>query len=122
MIAWLQTTSDGSFSTTALEGTKTLEKGLEGFGDDGGEAAETSSENKPVQLHRRQRGSSNSNSLTRKLDLLTIPGMGPKNLRKLVENGISDVAELKQPYKDKVLYWTLSSSFCSVLSLYFFEV
>lgn len=35
-------------------------------------------------------------------DLLTIPGVGPRNLRKLVDNGIGGVAELKQLYKDKV--------------------
>ncbi|CAK9177534.1 unnamed protein product [Ilex paraguariensis] len=34
-------------------------------------------------------------------DLLTIPGVGPRNLRKLVEKGIGGVAELKQLYKDK---------------------
>ncbi|KAI7739414.1 hypothetical protein M8C21_010757 [Ambrosia artemisiifolia] len=34
-------------------------------------------------------------------DLLTIPGVGPRNLRKLVEKGIMGVAELKQVYKDK---------------------
>ncbi|PON76984.1 Deoxynucleoside kinase domain containing protein [Trema orientale] len=100
-VAWLQTASDGSFSAAAVEGTKTSEKGLEGFGDDGGEAAETGSEEKPVRLHRRQRGSSNGNALTGNPDLLTIPGVGPRNLRKLVENGISGVAELKQLYKDK---------------------
>ena len=72
-------------------------------------------------LHKRQRGSSSGNALTRNLDLLTILGVSPKNLRKLVENGISDIAELKQLYKDKVLLWTLGSSFCSALSLYFFR-
>lgn len=34
-------------------------------------------------------------------DLLTIPGVGPRNLRKLVDNGIGGVADLKQLYKDK---------------------
>lgn len=35
-------------------------------------------------------------------DLLTIPGVGPRNLRKLVEKGFEGVAQLKQLYKDKV--------------------
>ncbi|KAL9229069.1 hypothetical protein vseg_004584 [Gypsophila vaccaria] len=34
-------------------------------------------------------------------DLLTIPGVGPRNLRKLVDKGIGAVAELKQLYRDK---------------------
>ncbi|KAH6777552.1 glutamate-cysteine ligase [Perilla frutescens var. frutescens] len=36
------------------------------------------------------------------LDLLTIPGVGQRNLRKLVEKGFEGVAQLKQLYKDKV--------------------
>ncbi|XP_022859952.1 deoxyguanosine kinase, mitochondrial-like [Olea europaea var. sylvestris] len=34
-------------------------------------------------------------------DLLAIPGVGPRNLRKLVEKGFDGVAQLKQIYKDK---------------------
>lgn len=34
-------------------------------------------------------------------DLLTIPGVGPRNLRKLVDKGFEGVAQLKQLYKDK---------------------
>ncbi|KAG6656296.1 hypothetical protein CIPAW_04G012900 [Carya illinoinensis] len=34
-------------------------------------------------------------------DLLTIPGVGPRNLIKLVEKGIGGVAELKKLYRDK---------------------
>ena len=37
-------------------------------------------------------------------DLLAIPGVGPRNLRKLVDKGIGGVAELKQLYKDKVIF------------------
>ncbi|KAL8160009.1 hypothetical protein V2J09_001546 [Rumex salicifolius] len=36
-------------------------------------------------------------------DLLSIPGVGPKNLRKLVDYGIGGVADLKQLYRDKFL-------------------
>ncbi|XP_020239935.1 uncharacterized protein LOC109818821 [Cajanus cajan] len=34
-------------------------------------------------------------------DLLAIPGVGPRNFRKLVQKGIAGVAQLKQLYKDK---------------------
>ncbi|XP_051139285.1 uncharacterized protein LOC127257054 [Andrographis paniculata] len=34
-------------------------------------------------------------------DLLTIPGVGPRNFKKLVEKGFEAVAQLKQLYKDK---------------------
>ncbi|KAF4373682.1 hypothetical protein F8388_010710 [Cannabis sativa] len=92
--AWLQ---------TAVEGTKKSEEGLVCFSDgEGGEAEKGSEEKPPVRSHnRRQRGSSSGGGgLTDNPDLLTIPGVGPRNLRKLVEKGISGVAELKQLYKD----------------------
>ncbi|MBA0767642.1 hypothetical protein Gotri_016505 [Gossypium trilobum] len=59
---------------------------------------EIEEEDKPIRLNRRQKG---SGVLVGSPDLLTIPGVGPRNLRKLVENGIQGVAELKQLYKDK---------------------
>ncbi|KAL6848809.1 hypothetical protein ACP4OV_021392 [Aristida adscensionis] len=34
-------------------------------------------------------------------ELLAIPGVGPRNLRKLVDNGFEGVAQLKQLYRDK---------------------
>ncbi|KAJ0976926.1 hypothetical protein J5N97_012400 [Dioscorea zingiberensis] len=49
---------------------------------------------------RRQRGGS-SGPLDGNLELLTIPGVGPRNLRKLVDKGFAGVAQLKQLYKDK---------------------
>lgn len=63
---------------------------------------------KPARLSRRQRGSSGGGGGGALLggnnpDLLAIPGVGPRNLRKLVDNGISGVAELKQLYKEKFL-------------------
>lgn len=36
------------------------------------------------------------------LELLGIPGVGPRNLRKLVDGGLRDLARLKQLYRDKV--------------------
>ncbi|KAF5791252.1 putative deoxycytidine kinase [Helianthus annuus] len=63
------------------------------------------SDEKPVKFSRRNRGSVGSGNapplLAGNPDLLTIPGVGPRNLRKLVENGIGGVAELKKIYKDK---------------------
>jgi len=78
-----------------------------------GEEGEKGSEEKPLRLSggggggssttgRRQRGS--ASLIVGNPDLLTIPGVGPRNLRKLVEKGIGGLAELKQLYKDKVLF------------------
>ncbi|XP_024962989.1 uncharacterized protein LOC112503152 [Cynara cardunculus var. scolymus] len=64
------------------------------------------SEEKAMKFNRRQRGSLGGGSNAPPLlpgnpGLLTIPGVGPRNLKKLVENGIGGVAELKKIYKDK---------------------
>ncbi|PIA45847.1 hypothetical protein AQUCO_01600231v1, partial [Aquilegia coerulea] len=45
--------------------------------------------------------SSSRSGLPGNPDLLTIPGVGPRNWRKLVDKGIGEVADLKQLYKDK---------------------
>ncbi|MED6173213.1 hypothetical protein PIB30_057148 [Stylosanthes scabra] len=64
---------------------------------------EDTKEHKPfsTRLHRRQRASSSSSPIPPNPDLLAIPGVGPRNLRKLVRKGIAGVAQLKQLYKDK---------------------
>jgi len=49
---------------------------------------------------RKQRG--RSDALVGSGELLAIPGVGPRNLRKLVDKGFDDVAQLKQFYRDKV--------------------
>ena len=49
---------------------------------------------------RKQRG--RSDALVGSGELLAIPGVGPRNLRKLVDKGFDDVAQLKQLYRDKV--------------------
>lgn len=82
-----------------------MEKGSGGCRVADEEDGEKGSDEKPLRLQRRQRGSSslNSGAVAANVDLLTIPGVGPRNLRKLVDKGIGGVAELKQLYKDKVL-------------------
>lgn len=82
-----------------------MEKGSGGCSVADEEDGEKGSDEKPLRLQRRQRGSSSLNSaaVAANVDLLTIPGVGPRNLRKLVDKGIGGVAELKQLYKDKVL-------------------
>lgn len=89
--AWQRAASDVAFSASAAAAAVE------------GEMGGPEEEEKPAaRLSRRQRGgSSNGGALAGNPDLLTIPGVGPRNLRKLVENGISGVAELKQLYKDK---------------------
>lgn len=51
---------------------------------------------------RRQRTALSGGLPVGDVDLLSIPGVGPRNLRKLVDKGIGGVADLKQLYKDKV--------------------
>jgi len=104
-VAWTHTSSDGSVSVSAEKGSE----GLESVDEDEGEKG---LEEKPGRVSggggggggsRRQRSSSGG-VVVGNPDLLAIPGVGPRNLRKLVEKGIGGVAELKQLYKDKV-YW-----------------
>ncbi|XP_074334127.1 uncharacterized protein LOC141671710 [Apium graveolens] len=53
--------------------------------------------------NRRQRGNEGgvAGLIAKSPDLLAIPGVGPRNLKKLVEKGIGGVAQLKRIYKDK---------------------
>ncbi|GAB4844801.1 hypothetical protein Ancab_038189 [Ancistrocladus abbreviatus] len=98
-LRWLHTTAGGdrSVSLAAIEGSLDC---LQDGGNEGGD----NSEEKPVKMSRRQRSSANAVSgLPGNPDLLTVPGVGPRNLRKLVDNGIAGLAELKQLYKDKFL-------------------
>ncbi|KAL7615589.1 hypothetical protein Lser_V15G00387 [Lactuca serriola] len=102
-LSWFRTSStssDKGFPISAMNSE-----------DDGGGGGETekgllASEVKPSRLNRRQRSSLGGSCSPPPLlpgnpDLLRIPGVGPRNLRKLVENGIAGVAELKKIYKDK---------------------
>lgn len=79
--------------SNAGEGLKSTEKGLDSSEKD-------SEKEKPMRLQRRHKGST-STELAGNPDLLTIPGVGPRNLRKLVDKGFEGLADLKQLYKDK---------------------
>lgn len=100
-LAWLRTSSTSSDKGFPISATNIEDDG-------GGEADKELSvpEMKQTKLNRRQRSSLSGSCnppplLPGNPDLLTIPGVGPRNLRKLVENGIAGVAELKKIYKDK---------------------
>lgn len=86
--------------TVRTDGVAAAVEGLKSSGEDSVNGAGKGGmveEEKPMRL-RRQRG---SGVLVGNPDLLTIPGVGPRNLRKLVDKGIQGVAELKQLYRDK---------------------
>ncbi|KAK9220027.1 hypothetical protein WN943_008674 [Citrus x changshan-huyou] len=95
------------FHTAAGEGVKAA----------GSESQKEKSEDKTsssVKVSRRRGGGAGTApGLVGNPDLLTIPGVGPRNLRKLVDNGIGDVAELKQLYKDK--FWEASQKMIEYL-------
>ncbi|CAI8610722.1 unnamed protein product [Vicia faba] len=61
-------------------------------------SSSSSSSTTAFKLNRRQKVSSSPSSNP---DLLAIPGVGPRNFRKLLNKGIQGVAQLKQLYKDK---------------------
>ncbi|KAI3513487.1 hypothetical protein L1887_20821 [Cichorium endivia] len=100
-LAWFRTSSSSSDEGFPVSAKNSEEDG-------GGEADKglSASEVKPTKLNRRQKSSLGGSDnppplLPGNPDLLAIPGVGPRNLRKLVENGIAGVAELKKIYKDK---------------------
>lgn len=69
----------------------------------GEEEKDSDNEERPAaaRLHRRQRGGGGEGGVLASPDLLTIPGVGPRNLRKLVQKGFMGVDQLKQLYRDK---------------------
>ncbi|XP_061369112.1 uncharacterized protein LOC133311988 isoform X1 [Gastrolobium bilobum] len=110
----LHSGSDGSFLTDPNPNPETNPDTdpdpdpdpVEGTTNDDCVESNDTKEKKPLsfRLNRRQKGSSSSSSsspIPSNPDLLAIPGVGPRNLRKLVQKGIAGVAELKQLYKDK---------------------
>ncbi|XP_058087268.1 uncharacterized protein LOC131234426 [Magnolia sinica] len=108
--AWLHSRSDGA--SWVAEGLKNSGKhscdGRPGE-EDGLSPLSSVTEGKPLppqqlQRERRHKGSGGGAALPgNHPDLLAIPGVGPRNLRKLVDKGIGGVEELKQLYKDKFL-------------------
>ncbi|KAK6932073.1 Deoxynucleoside kinase domain [Dillenia turbinata] len=103
------------FRATREDGLKNTERvsaaaAVGGGGEDGEEREEEEKPMKPQQRRQRIASSRGVPSAAQAValpgnsapDLLTIPGVGPRNLRKLVDKGIEGVAQLKQLYKDKV--------------------
>ncbi|KAK4256249.1 hypothetical protein QN277_009137 [Acacia crassicarpa] len=99
--AWVLVNKDGINGTRAWSSLSS-DKSV-GGGDIGGEVSSSSvaSDDKALRLNRRQKGLCSSFEVPLNPDLLTIPGVGPRNLRKLVRKGIAGVVELKKLYKDK---------------------
>ncbi|KAL6620292.1 hypothetical protein ACP70R_035431 [Stipagrostis hirtigluma subsp. patula] len=64
----------------------------------GGEDPEEERRGSRAAAERRLRG---GNAAVGSVELLAIPGVGPRNLRKLVDKGFEGVAQLKQLYRDK---------------------
>ncbi|XXG73561.1 hypothetical protein AAC387_Pa07g2459 [Persea americana] len=108
--AWLHGEAGGG--QWVAEGLRDSERAScadDGIEEDGGveeDEKKTGSEGRQrLQRERRQRSSSDGGggAMPGNVDLLMIPGVGPRNLRKLVDKGIGGVAELKQLYRDKFL-------------------
>ncbi|PHT50222.1 hypothetical protein CQW23_09969 [Capsicum baccatum] len=99
--AWFGTVASASGSEKGVPVTSAEE----GEKDSDNEENVSSSVEKPVlaaRLHRRQRGGGGGEgAVLASPDLLTIPGVGPRNLRKLVQKGFMGVDQLKQLYRDK---------------------
>lgn len=109
--AWLHGGPDGA--QWASESLERRSCGGDSDGkEEGGEAEdehESSSEGRPLLLQRERRckgsgdgAAATADPMSGNPDLLIIPGVGPRNLRKLVDKGIGGVEILKQLYRDKV--------------------
>ncbi|CAN8235392.1 unnamed protein product [Cochlearia groenlandica] len=107
----LHTESNGGFSSVNASGAVIESVGEEEDDDEEGERDSTDKDEKPVRLNRRNRSS--TGEFVGNPDLLKIPGVGLRNQRKLVDNGIGDVAELKKLYKDK--FWKASQKMVDYL-------
>lgn len=96
--AWLSCDGGGRRRFSSVEASK---KG-ENENTEEVEGAEMEKKGKVIRsLERRNRGDNSVNEES--VELLAIPGVGPRNLRKLVDKGFQGVAQLKQLYKDKVM-------------------
>ncbi|KAK4803924.1 hypothetical protein SAY86_003741 [Trapa natans] len=101
-VSWLCTGPGSSSPEAVIEGSKSADHGFsDGKVKDqiNPQKSVSSSEEKSARVP--NRSSRESYIFSSNPDLLTIPGVGPRNLRKLVDNRIAGVAELKQLYKDK---------------------
>ena len=104
-LAWLHTVAGrGNGDGKILMGNEDDDEN-EDAEDTENNGVENENEDTPTKVQRRSRSSGNSgvSLLAGNPDLLTIPGVGPRNLRKLVEKGIGGVDDLKQIYRDKVI-------------------
>ncbi|KAL3625623.1 hypothetical protein CASFOL_030477 [Castilleja foliolosa] len=72
------------------------------FGTDAGNSDYAEINVKEKMQRRPRSGGGGGAAVVGSPDLLAIHGVGPSNLRKLVEKGFEGVAQLKQLYKDKV--------------------
>lgn len=96
-----------------VESTKTDEKGgvFDGFDFEKENAEGAGNENEKREELNVKKADSGSNNrvvyrrqkgvVAANVDLLMIPGVGPRNLRKLINKGYEEVAQLKKLYKDK---------------------
>lgn len=110
----------------AAEGLRNREKGecVSGFDvEERGKAEEKGEEvgegeRKALEGHerveRRVRSGGFNAPPAESVELLTIPGVGPRNLRKLMDKGYSGVAKLKQLYRDKVCGHFLPIYLCNL--------
>ncbi|KAL1219899.1 hypothetical protein V5N11_005105 [Cardamine amara subsp. amara] len=105
--------SDSNSGLSTVNAVGAVAEGVESSSDgedDEGEKESTDKDEKPVRMSRRNRS---SGEFVGNPDLLKIPGVGLRNQRKLVDNGIGDVAELKKLYKDK--FWKASQKMVDYL-------
>ncbi|KAL0927064.1 hypothetical protein M5K25_001219 [Dendrobium thyrsiflorum] len=95
----------GGRGLTVSQGLRDQEKRASTAEEIGGDEEDVThgdeeSRSRAAQLQR-QRGGNSASADVANVDLLMIPGVGPKNLRKLVDKGFRGVSQLKQLYRDK---------------------
>lgn len=109
--------SDGDFSMkeqqeaggVLSEGACSIAAAMSSATDGGNDAESTAgssakgSSSEGVSKHRNHSERRRKGVLVEVPDLLTVPGIGPRNMEKLVAKGIGKVEQLKQLYRDKFL-------------------
>ncbi|CAN6341922.1 unnamed protein product [Urochloa humidicola] len=81
--------------------TEAAKRGGDGEEAEAEEARKGGGSGTRAAAERRMRSGSAAAAVGTSVELLAIPGVGPRNLRKLVDNGFEGVAQLKQLYRDK---------------------